>query len=320
MLHYRRHVILSAPRPLFPCHRCVDHLQLDPFEADFYQALYTQSRARFGAYVNSGTVLQNYAHLFDLLTRLRQAVDHPYLILYGNSAMNAANAAAAADGDDVMDGAGADGADGAQNQLQDVCGICREVAEDPVLTSCRHVFCRMCMRSFLESSGHANASTSNAAHPTLRDATNDDAAYIGGIDYDDEVLTDGDGAGAGAGSSSGKKGKSKGGKGHKHASASSAGAGAGATDEDADGPPPTCPTCLAVLTVDLSAAPISINGSSGSGAGGNSASLAAKRKSILARIPGERVGSAFRSSTKIEALLEDIWRCVGYDGLSLACV
>ena len=36
------------------------------------QALYTQSHARFSAYVNAGVLLNNYAHIFDLLTRLRQ--------------------------------------------------------------------------------------------------------------------------------------------------------------------------------------------------------------------------------------------------------
>lgn len=44
----------------------------DEREADFYEALYTQSQAQFGAYVQSGTVVNNYAHIFDLLIRLRQ--------------------------------------------------------------------------------------------------------------------------------------------------------------------------------------------------------------------------------------------------------
>lgn len=33
-------------------------------------------------YVEQGTILNNYAHVFDLLLRLRQAVDHPYLVLH----------------------------------------------------------------------------------------------------------------------------------------------------------------------------------------------------------------------------------------------
>lgn len=41
--------------------------RFDAREADFYEALYTQSRASFGAYVTAGTLLNNYAHIFDLV-------------------------------------------------------------------------------------------------------------------------------------------------------------------------------------------------------------------------------------------------------------
>jgi hypothetical protein len=50
--------------------------RFDDREMDFYEALYTQSQAQFGAYVESGTVLNNYAHIFDLLIRLRQVRDN----------------------------------------------------------------------------------------------------------------------------------------------------------------------------------------------------------------------------------------------------
>ena len=46
--------------------------RFDDREMDFYEALYTQSQAQFGAYVETGTLLNNYAHIFDLLIRLRQ--------------------------------------------------------------------------------------------------------------------------------------------------------------------------------------------------------------------------------------------------------
>lgn len=35
-------------------------------EQDFYQALYTQSQAQFDTYVAGGTILNNYAHIFDV--------------------------------------------------------------------------------------------------------------------------------------------------------------------------------------------------------------------------------------------------------------
>jgi DNA repair protein RAD16 len=54
-------------------------IRLHPREEDFYNALYTQSKSSFDDYVAEGSILNNYAHVFDLLTKMRQAVDHPYL-------------------------------------------------------------------------------------------------------------------------------------------------------------------------------------------------------------------------------------------------
>lgn len=58
------------------CDRCrTITLRKDRFderEDDFYEALYTQSQAQFATYVSTGTVVNNYAHIFDLLIRLRQ--------------------------------------------------------------------------------------------------------------------------------------------------------------------------------------------------------------------------------------------------------
>ena len=47
--------------------------RFDEREDDFYEAMYTQSQAQFDAYVESGTLLNNYSHVFDLLIKLRQA-------------------------------------------------------------------------------------------------------------------------------------------------------------------------------------------------------------------------------------------------------
>ncbi|CAE7616604.1 rhp16 [Symbiodinium natans] len=57
--------------------------KLSKQESDFYSSIYMQSCVKFDTFVHSGTVLHNYAHIFDLLTSLRRAVDHPYLIVYG---------------------------------------------------------------------------------------------------------------------------------------------------------------------------------------------------------------------------------------------
>jgi len=163
-------------------------------EADYYEALYTQSQAQFSTYVSAGTVLNNVAHIFDLLIRLRQAVNHPYLVVFSaTSVKNEALAAAAAEADaaaeqmmlenkieDVgeaenkngggIDGSGSklmNGTGGSSHisfspgnttttintdtdqQQQQVCGVCHDPAEDPVAAACGHSFCRLCVIEYL---------------------------------------------------------------------------------------------------------------------------------------------------------------------------
>ncbi|GAB4813783.1 hypothetical protein N2152v2_000829 [Parachlorella kessleri] len=154
--------------------------RFDATETDFYEALYTQaslSQAQFGAYVDAGTVLNNYAHVFDLLIRLRQAVNHPYLIIYSTTAHNAAELAssraagaagaaagpagaapgtprgAAAAVQSPADGAGAEGDAGGSSPLGlvGVCGICHDPVEDPVVSACDHAFCRGCITEYMNS-------------------------------------------------------------------------------------------------------------------------------------------------------------------------
>ncbi|OMP02271.1 SNF2-related protein [Corchorus olitorius] len=48
---------------------------MDIKETDYYESLYSESQAQFNTYVQAGTVMNNYAHIFDLLTRLRQILE-----------------------------------------------------------------------------------------------------------------------------------------------------------------------------------------------------------------------------------------------------
>ncbi|KAH9744807.1 Helicase protein with RING/U-box domain-containing protein [Citrus sinensis] len=100
---------------------------LDIREADYYESLYSESQAQFNTYVQAGTVMNNYAHIFDLLTRLRQAVDHPYLVVYSKTASLRGETEADAE------------------HVQQVCGLCNDLADDPVVTNCGHAFCKACL-------------------------------------------------------------------------------------------------------------------------------------------------------------------------------
>eukprot|EP00002_Diphylleia_rotans_P006368 TRINITY_DN15754_c0_g1_i1.p1 TRINITY_DN15754_c0_g1~~TRINITY_DN15754_c0_g1_i1.p1 ORF type:complete len:843 (+),score=149.61 TRINITY_DN15754_c0_g1_i1:43-2571(+) len=101
-----------------------DHL--DAEENDFYEALYTRSKTQFMGFIESNTILNNYAHVFDLLLRLRQAVDHPYLVLHRESL-----------GDCEIS--------------NEICAICNDPAENCVKSKCNHNFCRECIQGHLAS-------------------------------------------------------------------------------------------------------------------------------------------------------------------------
>ncbi|CAH8283008.1 unnamed protein product [Eruca vesicaria subsp. sativa] len=113
---------------------------LDVKESDYYESLYQNSKAQFNTYIEAGTLMNNFAHIFDLLTRLRQAVDHPYLVVYSPS--RGANA-------NLND----------ENKKEQECGLCHEPAEDNVVTSCEHVFCKACLIDYAASLGKFSCPT-----------------------------------------------------------------------------------------------------------------------------------------------------------------
>ena len=78
----------------------------NPEEEDFYQALYSDSQTQFARYVQQGTLLNNYAHIFELLSKLRLAADHPFLVVHKQATK--------------------------ENPGTYVCGLCHDVAEEPV--------------------------------------------------------------------------------------------------------------------------------------------------------------------------------------------
>ncbi|KAA0160119.1 hypothetical protein FNF28_05547 [Cafeteria roenbergensis] len=56
-------------------------LALSESERAFYDAIYSRSKATFEGFEAAGTVLNQYAVILSLLVRLRQACDHPFLVL-----------------------------------------------------------------------------------------------------------------------------------------------------------------------------------------------------------------------------------------------
>jgi len=110
----------------------VRYTRLHPIEEDFYNALYTQGKSSFDDFVAEGTLLNNYAHIFDLLMRMRQAVDHPYLVVHTKK-------------DHIKSSPVANGTTD--------CGICNEEIDSRVVSSCcSSGFCRECVTEYMTTS------------------------------------------------------------------------------------------------------------------------------------------------------------------------
>jgi hypothetical protein len=90
---------------------------------------------RWGTPSLQGTLLNNYAHVFELLSRLRQAVDHPYLVIHGSFR-----------GADVQ-------LPSKSASAADICGICTlDIldARDCAVNVCRHTFHRDCIIDYAQ--------------------------------------------------------------------------------------------------------------------------------------------------------------------------
>ncbi|GAW83872.1 DNA repair protein rhp16 [Plasmodium gonderi] len=119
-------------------------------EKDFYESLYKQTSTQFDTYVKSNTVLHNYAHIFDLLSRLRQAADHPYLILFGNSFLSDPSGKFIKKNSTIISAISNDY----------VCGICMENVpkKSNINSKCDHHFHKSCLKQYIESFQEENNS------------------------------------------------------------------------------------------------------------------------------------------------------------------
>lgn len=90
-------------------------------EEDLYESIYGDAKRKFNTYVSQDVVLNNYANIFQLITRMRQMADHPDLVLKKH-----------------------------QDAGTFVCRLCDDEAQDAIRSKCHHVFCRMCVQEYID--------------------------------------------------------------------------------------------------------------------------------------------------------------------------
>ncbi|KAF8693285.1 hypothetical protein HU200_038669 [Digitaria exilis] len=148
--------ILNLP----PANIEVKYCDLSEAEKDFYEALFRRSKVKFDQFVAQGKVLHNYASILELLLRLRQCCDHPFLVMSRGDTQEFADLNKLArrflrGGNGVVNGDSSCFPSRAyiEEVVQELqkgegeCPICLEAFEDAVLTPCAHRLCRECLLS-----------------------------------------------------------------------------------------------------------------------------------------------------------------------------
>ncbi|KAJ1970301.1 DNA repair protein rad16 [Dispira parvispora] len=102
-------------------------------ESDLYHSLFSNSTTQFNTYVAENTVLNHYANIFELITRLRLAANHPSLVT--TKMAKKYNLETQSHTSTTL-----------------VCAVCQDVPEDPIVSKCRHVFCRADAEQYIQSS------------------------------------------------------------------------------------------------------------------------------------------------------------------------
>eukprot|EP01105_Mastigella_eilhardi_P020217 TRINITY_DN4797_c0_g1_i6.p1 TRINITY_DN4797_c0_g1~~TRINITY_DN4797_c0_g1_i6.p1 ORF type:complete len:660 (+),score=174.99 TRINITY_DN4797_c0_g1_i6:102-2081(+) len=157
------------------------YLTMTSEEEDFYNALLQRSQTKFAAYVAEGTALANYASILELLLRLRQACDHPFLTLSRGDTDTYADLKKLLYR--AQESSAEDGSGFSQNFVSQVeenirtgqvqseqCPVCLEIVEDAVMAPCLHTMCRLCAVGLFCAGRHsaAAAADATAACPVCR--------------------------------------------------------------------------------------------------------------------------------------------------------
>ena len=119
--------------------------------------------------------MNNYAHIFDLLIRMRQSVDHPYLVVYSKkNSGDQANLLPAGDVQSIANGS----AD---------CDLCHEPPTERVVsTCCGAAYCKACVIEYMATSSSIAASSSLSC-PSCRGAFSIDLHACADIEDDSSL-------------------------------------------------------------------------------------------------------------------------------------
>ncbi|EGC36370.1 hypothetical protein DICPUDRAFT_87450 [Dictyostelium purpureum] len=166
-------------------------------ENKMYQDLWKSAKSRFNILFQNGSLLKNYAHVLEMLLRLRQACNHPFLALKNqsgagsNSLMSPSldskddSATSAIGGNESDWSSFLDFINNNPNHFtpyelgkklkkilgkgikDQECTICYDTLENPSITTCGHFFCTSCIQSNLIADTKINFNMSPQSPSTI---------------------------------------------------------------------------------------------------------------------------------------------------------
>ncbi|GAM28082.1 hypothetical protein SAMD00019534_112580 [Acytostelium subglobosum LB1] len=141
----------------------VRHDSFSEEEQEIYQELWNASKRKFISFFQSGTLLRNYAHILELLLRLRQVCDHPFLVrnILKDKLFSLIEQDVSEELNKLLESIKANEEMtplelgkrlkkilGREIEDQE-CIICMETLETPYLTTCGHLFCKDCIFKYI---------------------------------------------------------------------------------------------------------------------------------------------------------------------------
>lgn len=124
-------------------------VDLNPEERDIYTQLYQHSKQTIEHLMIGGRPRSFYASVYELVLRLRQICDHPYLIMSRGDVTSKSKVKQFLKGLQSEDSGTTpqylhEIADKVQGGEDLECPICLDIIEDAVMAPCAHVMCRIC--------------------------------------------------------------------------------------------------------------------------------------------------------------------------------
>lgn len=134
-------------------------VELDSAEKKLYDLLASTGKKQFNKMIQSGgraEIMKNYAHILEMLLRLRQCCDHSTLVpmKYHKHGFNID----VSNNDNQQIEHRGELCDILEDSINETCMLCHTIVNEPIITNCAHIACQSCITQAMQQ--HSRSSLS----------------------------------------------------------------------------------------------------------------------------------------------------------------